>query len=186
VSLFKGDGIPLALLYRVDATSASWACYCVNTLQLASVASISSAINTTLVVLQTLKQTTQYNKYCIWILKPKIQVKFNMALLETYRPWIILESWYYITRPITLHRIVFIWCKLLVTLHPSIYECFCISRLNRSNHKCKVFIVLPLGLHIERDGPTPHVIMPRSQRMWLDVNLTNAGLNTSGVYYKST
>jgi hypothetical protein len=29
-----------------------------------------------------LKTTTQYNKYCIQNLKPKIQIKLNMALLE--------------------------------------------------------------------------------------------------------
>jgi len=65
VSLLKGDGIPLALLCHIDATSTSWAYYRVKTLRLANVTSTTSATNTSLVVLRTLKQTTQYNKYCI-------------------------------------------------------------------------------------------------------------------------
>jgi hypothetical protein len=35
-------------------------------------------------------------------------------------------------------------------------------------------------------APTPHVVMPRSQKMWLEANLTNAGLKNSSVYCKST
>jgi hypothetical protein len=63
VSLLEGDRIPLTLLYRIDVTSLSWACHRINTLQLANVAYITSATNTYLMVPQTLKQTTQYNKY---------------------------------------------------------------------------------------------------------------------------
>jgi hypothetical protein len=60
MSLLEGDGIPLTLLYRVDATFAAWACCRVKTLLLVNVVSTTSATNTSLVVLQTLKQTTQY------------------------------------------------------------------------------------------------------------------------------
>jgi hypothetical protein len=56
---------------------------------------------------------------------------------------------------LTLHY--FIWCRLLVVLHPSTFECFCIPHLSHSNHKCKVFIAFQLSVHIERDGPhTPY------------------------------
>jgi len=82
MSLLEGDGIPLALLYHIDATFASWACRRVNTLQLANASSTTSTMNTFLMVPWTLKQITQYNKYCIWNLKPKIQIKLSMALLE--------------------------------------------------------------------------------------------------------
>jgi hypothetical protein len=66
---------------------------------LANVASTTSTTNTS-------KQTTQYNKYCIWILKLGIQIKFSMTLLEIYWPWIVSESWYYVRRLISLHHIV--------------------------------------------------------------------------------
>jgi hypothetical protein len=61
-----------------------------------------------LVVPWTSKQATQYNKYCIWIQKLGIQIKFSMALLETYWPWIVFESWYYLRRLISLHYIFLI------------------------------------------------------------------------------
>jgi hypothetical protein len=35
-------------------------------------------------------------------------------------------------------------------------------------------------------APTPHVVMPRSWKMWLKGSFTSASLSTSGVYYKST
>jgi hypothetical protein len=106
VSLLEGDGIPMALLYHVDATFASCACCCVKTLWLVNVTPITLATNTSLVVPRTLKQATQYNNYCIWILKPKIQIKFSRALLEICWPWIIFESWYCVRMPIFLHHIV--------------------------------------------------------------------------------
>jgi len=53
-------GIPLLLLYRTNATSASWACHCIKTLGLINVVSTTLATNTSLVMPQTLKQTTQY------------------------------------------------------------------------------------------------------------------------------
>jgi hypothetical protein len=34
--------------------------------------------------------------------------------------------------------------------------------------------------------PTPHVIMPRSWKMWLEVNLISVGLRTLGVFQKTT
>ncbi len=34
-------------------------------------------------------------------------------------------------------------------------------------------------------APTPHAILPRNWRVWLEVNLTSVSLRTSGVYYKS-
>jgi hypothetical protein len=102
----KEDGISLVLLYCVDATSTSWACCCVNTLWLVNVVSIASTTNTSLVMLQTLKQITRYNKYYIWNLKSKIQIKLSMALLKIYWPWIISKSWYCIRRPIFLCQTV--------------------------------------------------------------------------------
>jgi hypothetical protein len=84
---------------------------------------------------------------------------------------------------ITLHY--FIWYIFSITLHPSTFECLCIPNSNHSNHKCKVLIALQLGLHVEKHDPTPHAIMPRSQRMWLEANLTNVDLETSSVYCKS-
>jgi hypothetical protein len=96
----------LAILYCINETFAWWVCRRIKTPQLANVASTTWATNTSLVVPQTLKQTTQYNKYCIWILKPIIQIKFSMALLETYQPWIIFESWYCVRRLISLCYIV--------------------------------------------------------------------------------
>jgi hypothetical protein len=75
---------PIGLLYCTNATSASWACCCVNTSQLANATSIASATNTSLMVPWTLQQTIQYNKYYIWNLKPITQIKLNMTLLKTY------------------------------------------------------------------------------------------------------
>jgi len=99
VSLSNGDGIPLAFLYHVDATFASWVWRCINTLWLANTTSIGSTTNTSLMALQTLKQITQYNKYCIWNLKLIIQIKMNMTLLETYWPWIISKLRHCVKRP---------------------------------------------------------------------------------------
>jgi hypothetical protein len=50
VSLSEGDGIPLTLLYHVDATSTSWAYSHIKTSQLTNFASTTSIINTSLVV----------------------------------------------------------------------------------------------------------------------------------------
>jgi hypothetical protein len=83
------------------------------------------------------------------------------------------ESWYYIKRPISLH-----WTIL-----------FCIPNTSYSNHKCKVLIMLQLGLHIEEDGlhtPCSHAVMLRSWKVWLEASLTNVGLRTLGVYCKSS
>jgi hypothetical protein len=35
-------------------------------------------------------------------------------------------------------------------------------------------------------APTPHVIMPRNYRMWLEASLTSMSFGTSSVYYKTT
>jgi len=50
VLVSEGDGIPLTLLYHVDATSTSWAYNHIKTPQLTNVASTTSIINTSLVV----------------------------------------------------------------------------------------------------------------------------------------
>ncbi len=71
-----------------------------------------------------------------------------------------------------------IWCKLLVALHPSAFDCFFILGLSRSNHNCKVLIAY-LAWFARWEGWPPHP-------MWLKVILTNVSLNTSGVYCKST
>ncbi len=157
MSLLEGDGIPLALLYCVDATFASWACCRVKIPWLINVASTTSATNTSMVVIWTLKQTTQYNKYCIWIVKLGIQIKFNMALLENYQPRIIFESWYYVRRSIFLCYII-ISCKFLVAFHPSAFKylvwvAWIISA--RSSLHCSLACTTP----------TPHAIMPRSWKM---------------------
>jgi len=67
ISLPEGDGIPLALLYRVHATSMSWVYYHVKTPHLASVASTSSATNTSPVVFQTLKSKKKKKKKILQI-----------------------------------------------------------------------------------------------------------------------
>jgi len=74
----------MAFLYHANATFASMACCCVNIPQLANMVSTTLVTNTSLMVIQTLKQITQYNKYYIWNLKLGIQIKLNMALLKTY------------------------------------------------------------------------------------------------------
>jgi len=65
VSLREEDGIPSALMYCTDETFTSWACCHFKTLRLANVTSTTTTANTSLVVSPTIKQTTQYNKYCI-------------------------------------------------------------------------------------------------------------------------
>ncbi len=55
------------------------------------------------------------------------------------------------TNFLTLHR--FIRC-IIYNLAPSnAYERLCKLGLSHLNHNYKVFIVLHLGLHVERDGP---------------------------------
>jgi len=63
ISLQEGDGIPLAFLHCIDATSTSWVCHCVKTQWLANATSITSTTNTSLMVLRILKQITQYIAY---------------------------------------------------------------------------------------------------------------------------
>jgi hypothetical protein len=130
----------------------SWVCRHVKTSRLVNVMSIILATNTSLVVPWTLKQITQYNKYCIWILKPRIQIKFSTALLETYQPWIILKSWYCVRRKISLCCIVLFNAIFQSFSIQAPLECFYVFDSIHSNHKCKVFIAFQLGLHIEKDG----------------------------------
>ncbi len=70
-------------------------------------------------------------------------------------------------------------------LQLSTFKCFSILSSNHLNHKCKVFIMLQLGLHVERDGPHTTCNHAKKLKMWLEVNITSAGLRTLGVYYKS-
>jgi hypothetical protein len=93
-------------LYHVNATFTSWAQHCINTSWLANVASIALAINTSFEVPQTLKQTTQYNKYCICLVIGQCCIHSIMGLVKIYLPWIISESWYCIRRPIFLCKII--------------------------------------------------------------------------------
>jgi hypothetical protein len=65
VSLREEDGIPFALMHCTHETSTSWACCHIKTVQLANVTSTTITTNTSLVVFPTIKQITQYNKYCI-------------------------------------------------------------------------------------------------------------------------
>jgi len=153
---------PLALLYHIDATSTSCVCHRVNIPWLANATSITSATNTSLMVFRTLKQTTQYNKYCIWKLKPRIQSKLSMALLETYQPWIISKSWYYIRKPISLCRIAlfnadFHSCSIQAPLNTFAYPVQVIRITSaRSSSRSS------LAYTLRRIAPTPHTIMLRS------------------------
>jgi len=162
-----------------DAAFASWACQRVNTPQLANVTfDTTLATNTSLMMFQSLKQTTQYNKYSIWNLKPRIQIKLSMALLE----FIDHESFLIHGKNViflTLHHLI--KCRFLVSFHPNVFEHLCIPESNCSNHNCKVFIVLHLGLHVEKDRPHTPCSMPRRRRIWIEASLTNVGLETLGV-----
>jgi hypothetical protein len=109
-----------------------------------------------------------------------------MALSETYRPWIIFESWYCIRRPISLHRIILFdvdsqLCSIKVLLSAFAY----LARINRitsarSSSHCNLVCTLR-GM-----APTPHAIMPRSWKMWLKASFASVGLSISCVYCKST
>ncbi len=73
-----------------------------------------------------------------------------------------------------------IWCKLLVMLHPSAFAYLVrITSVKSSSHSNLVCMLKGMA-------PTPHAIMPRSWRMWLEVSFTSVGLSTSSVYCKST
>ncbi len=94
----------------------------------------------------------------------------------------------------------FIWCTLLIVFHPNAFECLCIFDLNCLNNKCKIFIMFQFGSQVQGSHhvptwpscwkgwwpPTPHAIMPRSWRMWLEVSLTSVSIWISSVYCKST
>jgi hypothetical protein len=77
----------------------------------------------------------------------------------------------------------FICCKLLITLHPSAfaYSIQIIQITNARSSLCSNFVCT-----FKQMAPTPHVVMPKSQRMWLEANITNVSLGTLGVYCKST
>jgi hypothetical protein len=132
------------------------------------------------------KTTTQYNKCCIWILKLRIQIKFSMAWLETYRSWIISESWYCVKRPISLHH--------TVLFHANFHSCSVQAHLNAFVYLTRVVWItsarfslrFSLVCTLKGMAPPPHVIMPRSRRIWLKASFTNVGLSTLDVYYKWT
>jgi hypothetical protein len=130
---------------------------------LANVASIASATNTSLIVPRNLQQTTQYNKYYIWNLKPIIQIKLNMTLLETYWPWINFESWYYVRRLISLHWTIlfnanFQSCSIQTPLRAFAYPIWVIriTSARSSSHS-------NLAYTLRGMAPTPHVIMQSCQ-----------------------
>jgi hypothetical protein len=149
VSLLEGDGIPLALLYHINVAFASWVCQCINTPQLANVAfDTTLATNTSLVALWSLKQTTQYRKYCIWNLKLRIQIKLSMLEFSSHESFLIHGK---NANLLTLHHLI--RCRFFVSFHPNAFEHLCILDSNRSNHNCKVPIALHLGLHVEKDRP---------------------------------
>ncbi len=99
---------------------------------MANVVSITSTTNTSLVVLWTLKQTTKYNIYYIWIKKPWLQIKFNLALLEAFGiDSLLLTMNHFLIKVLRkeanfLMPHCFIWCKCLLMLHLSAFECLCI------------------------------------------------------------
>jgi hypothetical protein len=103
-----------------------------------------------------------------------------MALLETYWPWIIFESWYYVRRPISLRRIVlfdvdFQLCSIQTSLNfQNLARIVQITSARFSSH-------FSLACTLRGMAPTPHAIMLRSQRMWSEVSFTSVGLGTLGV-----
>jgi hypothetical protein len=139
----------------------SWVCQCVNTPRLTKVTSTTSAINTSLMVPWTLKQTTQYNKYYIWNLKLEIQIKLSMALLEliNHESFFIHGIYKKADLPLPHHIIN---CRLLVAFHPNTFACFYILGFSRSNQNYKVLITFHLSLTLKEMDPTPHVVMLRS------------------------
>jgi hypothetical protein len=110
----------------------------------------------------------------------------NMALLETYRPWITFESWYCVKSPNFL-RCTILWdadfqlCSIQAPLSAFAYlaQVIWITSARSSSHS-------NLAYTLKGMAPTPHAVMPRSRSMWLEVNLTSVGLGTLGVCCKST
>jgi hypothetical protein len=76
--------------------------------------------------------------------------------------------------------------RLLITLHPNIFEPLYIPGLSHSNHNCKVLITLHLGLHIEKDGPHTPCSHAKKFKNVAKGYLTNVGLGTLGVSRKTT
>ncbi len=108
-----------------------------------------------------------------------------MALLETYWPWIIFESWYCVKSPNCLcHTILwdaeFQLCSIQTPLSAFAYptQVTWITSARSPSHSNLVCTLKGMA-------PTPHAIMPRSRRMWLEVSLTSASLWTSRVCCKS-
>jgi hypothetical protein len=118
--------------------------------------------------------------------KTGIQLKFNMALLEIYRPWIIYESWYCVRRSISLCCIVlfdvdFQSCSIQALLSAFAYLTRVVWITSARSALC-----FNLTYTLKGMAPTPHVVMARSWKMWLEASLTSADLGTASVYCKST
>jgi hypothetical protein len=176
-----GGWDPIDLLYYTNVTSTSWVYRHINTPQLVNAASITSTTNTFLMVLRTLKQMTQYNKYYIWNLKLGIQSKLSMALLKTYQPWIIFESKYCIRKLISLCHIILFYanfqlCSIQMPLNAFAYLTWVVRITNARSSSCSNLAYMLKGM-----APTSHVIMPISWKMWLEASLTSACLGTIGV-----
>jgi hypothetical protein len=106
--------------------------------------------------------------------------------VRIYQPWIIFYSWYCVRRLISLHCIIlldadFQFCSIQVLSNTFAYlvQVIWIATIKTSLHSTLAYMSKGMD-------PTPHVIMPRSWRMWLEVDLTNVGLGTSGASHKTT
>ncbi len=106
-------------------------------------------------------------------------------MLETYQPWIISKSWYYVRKLISLCRIVLFDVDfqshfIQVTLNAFAYLVQ-VAQITSARYS----LCSKLGYMLRGMALTPHAIMPRSWKMWLEANITNVSLGTSSVYYKS-
>ncbi len=152
---------------------------------MANVASTSLVTNTSLMLPWTLKQITQYNMYCIWNLKPRIQIKWiwHVRNLSTMN-----HLWIMVLRTkanlLMSHRLM--GCKLLVNSIQTPLGAFAYSVRVTWITSARSSSCSSLTYMLRRMDPTPHAVMPRSQRMWLHVSLTSVDLETSIVYCKST
>jgi len=120
-------------------------------------------------------------------MKPKTwnSNKIEYDIVGIYRPWIIYKSWYCIRRLIFLHHIVlldanFQSCSIQALLNTFAYPTWIVQMTTARSSLRSTLAYMLKGM-----DPTPHAIMPRNWRMWLKANLTNVGLGTSNLYYKS-
>jgi hypothetical protein len=117
------------------------------------------AINTSLAMPRTLKQTTQYNKYCIWILKPKIKKK------NVWHCWKFTDheySWCCVRRPNSLcHTILFDADFKLHSIQAPLsafaYLVWVFWITSARSSSCSSLAYMLRGM-----APTPHVVMPKS------------------------